>query len=107
MNRTHGTRHGELAAGRTPDPGGRAGRLHVPKASSPVRRARGRQAGRSAAAAALAAADGADSTCPMRARRGRASYLGARSVSHCDPGARSTALILGAAVLAAGGGAAR
>ena len=57
-------------------------------------------------AAALAAADGADSTCPMRARRGRASYLGARSVSHCDPGARSTALILGAAVLAAGGGAA-
>ena len=54
-----------------------------------------------------AAADGADSTCPMRARRGRASYLGARSVSHCDPGARSTALILGAAVLAAGGGAAR
>ena len=55
-------------------------------------------------AAASAAADGAEATCPMRARRGRASYLGARSVSHCDPGARSTALILGAAVLAAGGG---
>jgi len=49
-----------------------------------------------------AAADGAETTCPMTARRGRASYLGARSAGHCDPGALSTALILAAAVRAAG-----
>ena len=53
-------------------------------------------------AAAAAAADGAETTCPMTARRGRASYLGARSAGHCDPGALSTALILAAAVRAAG-----
>ena len=52
--------------------------------------------------AAAAAADGAETTCPMTARRGRASYLGARSAGHCDPGALSTALILAAAVRAAG-----
>jgi hypothetical protein len=32
----------------------------------------------------------------MQARKGRASYLGPRSVGHQDPGATSTALILGA-----------
>ena len=35
----------------------------------------------------------ADATVPMRAQRGRASFLGERSVGHMDPGARSCALI--------------
>jgi phosphoenolpyruvate---glycerone phosphotransferase subunit DhaL len=33
---------------------------------------------------------------PMQARKGRASYLGERSIGHEDPGAASTALIVGA-----------
>ncbi|MCS7480038.1 dihydroxyacetone kinase subunit DhaL [Umezawaea endophytica] len=45
-------------------------------------------------AAADAAAEGADSTVLVLARKGRASYLGERSVGHMDPGARSTALLL-------------
>jgi len=46
------------------------------------------------AAAADAAEAGAAATVPLIARKGRASYLGERSVGHLDPGARSTALIL-------------
>lgn len=47
--------------------------------------------------AASAAADtGRDATTPMLARKGRASYLGERSIGHQDPGATSTALILAA-----------
>ena len=45
---------------------------------------------------AEAAAAGAEATIPMQALKGRASYLGPRSVGHEDPGAVSTALILGA-----------
>jgi dihydroxyacetone kinase-like protein len=45
-------------------------------------------------AAADAAEEGAESTVPMVARKGRASYLGERSAGHLDPGARSTALLL-------------
>ncbi len=45
-------------------------------------------------AAADAAAEGADSTVLVLARKGRASYLGERSIGHMDPGARSTALLL-------------
>jgi dihydroxyacetone kinase-like protein len=45
-------------------------------------------------AAATGAADGAESTVPLIARKGRASYLGARSAGHLDPGARSTSLLL-------------
>jgi dihydroxyacetone kinase-like protein len=45
-------------------------------------------------AAADAAAQGAEATIPMQARKGRASYLGVRSVGHMDPGASSTALLL-------------
>ncbi len=44
-----------------------------------------------------AAAAGRDATTPMLARKGRASYLGERSVGHQDPGATSTALLLQAA----------
>ncbi len=46
--------------------------------------------------AAHAAEDGARATLPMQARKGRASYLGARSVGHQDPGAASTALLFAA-----------
>ena len=43
-----------------------------------------------------AAEAGAEATVSMQALKGRASYLGPRSVGHEDPGAVSTALILGA-----------
>jgi phosphoenolpyruvate---glycerone phosphotransferase subunit DhaL len=46
--------------------------------------------------AAHAADDGARATVPLEARKGRASYLGARSVGHQDPGATSTALLFAA-----------
>jgi dihydroxyacetone kinase-like protein len=49
------------------------------------------------AAAAAAAAGGRDATVPMLARKGRASYLGERSVGHQDPGATSAALLVAAA----------
>jgi len=45
-------------------------------------------------AAADAAARGLADTVPMQARKGRASYLGARTIGHEDPGAASTVLIL-------------
>jgi dihydroxyacetone kinase-like protein len=45
------------------------------------------------AAAYEAAQKGADSTIPMLATKGRASYLGERSIGHKDPGAQSIALI--------------
>src|SRR5207244_9011327 len=46
-------------------------------------------------ALAEAAQAGAAATISMQALKGRASYLGPRSVGHQDPGAASTALILG------------
>jgi len=49
------------------------------------------------AAAARAAEEGRDATVPMQARKGRASYLGERSIGHLDPGATSTALLVAAA----------
>jgi phosphoenolpyruvate---glycerone phosphotransferase subunit DhaL len=54
-------------------------------------------------AAAGAAEEGAESTVPMTARRGRASYLGARAEGHQDPGATSTYLLLDAAARAVEG----
>lgn len=50
--------------------------------------------GPAAEAAAKAAAEGAAASVPLQARKGRASYLGARSIGHEDPGAASTALLL-------------
>jgi len=47
--------------------------------------------------AAEAAKKGAESTVPLTARRGRASYLGARATGHQDPGATSTYMLLDAA----------
>jgi dihydroxyacetone kinase-like protein len=45
-------------------------------------------------AAAAAAESGMQATIPMQARKGRASYLGARSVGHPDPGATSAWLMI-------------
>lgn len=47
--------------------------------------------------AAAAAEAGCAATVPLVARRGRASYLGERSIGHQDPGATSTALLFRAA----------
>ena len=55
-------------------------------------------------AAATAAEAGAAATEPLRATKGRASYLGERSIGHLDPGAVSTSLILRAAARAAAEG---
>jgi dihydroxyacetone kinase-like protein len=38
--------------------------------------------------------NGAVATVPLQARKGRASYLGTRSVGHEDPGAASTVLLM-------------
>ncbi len=54
-------------------------------------------------AAAEAAAAGAEATVPLVATKGRASYLAERSAGTQDPGARSSAIILAAAVTAAEG----
>jgi dihydroxyacetone kinase-like protein len=45
-------------------------------------------------AAAEAAEEGARATVPLQARKGRASYLGERSIGHQDPGATSVALVM-------------
>lgn len=49
-------------------------------------------------AIAAEAAQAADRTTPMQAIRGRASFLGERSIGHMDPGSRSASLLIGAAV---------
>ena len=54
------------------------------------------------AAASRAADAGRDATTPMLARKGRASYLGERSIGHQDPGATSAALLIGAAAATLG-----
>ncbi|TDC71244.1 dihydroxyacetone kinase subunit DhaL [Streptomyces hainanensis] len=56
-------------------------------------------------AARQAAEEGAAATVPLRARKGRASYLGDRSTGHLDPGAASSALLIGALADAAAAGA--
>ena len=54
-------------------------------------------AGGDARAIALEAVQAADRTTPMLAIRGRASFLGERSIGHMDPGSRSVSLLIGAA----------
>ncbi|KQV93544.1 dihydroxyacetone kinase subunit DhaL [Streptomyces sp. Root369] len=54
------------------------------------------------AAARTAAEQGALATTPLQARKGRASYLGERSIGHQDPGATSAALLITALAEAAG-----
>ena len=58
---------------------------------------RGGQDGRPAGPPAVPAAEqGMKDTIPLQARKGRASYLGERSIGHQDPGATSSHLILNA-----------
>ncbi|MEV6176937.1 dihydroxyacetone kinase subunit DhaL [Streptomyces sp. NPDC052016] len=52
--------------------------------------------------ARTAAEQGAVATTPLQARKGRASYLGERSIGHQDPGATSAALLVAALTEAAG-----
>ncbi|MFE7425357.1 dihydroxyacetone kinase subunit DhaL [Streptomyces sp. NPDC014735] len=49
-----------------------------------------------------AAEEGALATVPLQARKGRASYLGERSIGHQDPGATSSALLIAALAETAG-----
>src|SRR5215472_9911651 len=51
----------------------------------------------------LRAAKAAEATVPMKAIRGRASFLGERSIGHMDPGARSSALMITAICNVLGG----
>lgn len=53
--------------------------------------------GQTLSAAAAAAEAGMKATIPMQARKGRASYLGPRSIGHQDPGATSSYLLIRAA----------
>ncbi|MEU9931573.1 MULTISPECIES: dihydroxyacetone kinase subunit DhaL [Streptomyces] len=55
--------------------------------------------------AANAARAGAEATVPLQARKGRASYLGERSIGHQDPGATSSALLVEALAATATDGA--
>ncbi len=48
--------------------------------------------------------DRAEATVPMKAIKGRASFLGERSIGHMDPGARSSELMIGAVCDALEGG---
>src|SRR3954447_7099784 len=57
-------------------------------------------AGGDARTIAAEAAKAANRTTPMLATRGRASFLGERSIGHMDPGSRSTSLLISAAVAA-------
>ena len=59
--------------------------------------ASGASLGHAVRAASGAADAGRDATVPLQARKGRASYLGERSVGHQDPGATSVALLVAAA----------
>lgn len=59
--------------------------------------ARGAGLGDALGEATAAAEAGRDATVAMLARKGRASYLGERSVGHQDPGATSTTLLVAAA----------
>jgi dihydroxyacetone kinase-like protein len=52
--------------------------------------------GTALARAVAVAREAAEGTIPLVARKGRASYLGERSAGHKDPGATSSALLLGA-----------
>ncbi|MCX3292305.1 dihydroxyacetone kinase subunit DhaL [Streptomyces sp. NEAU-H22] len=58
--------------------------------------------GESFTAARTAAEEGAVATTPLQARKGRASYLGERSIGHQDPGATSAALLIAGLAEAAG-----
>ena len=54
----------------------------------------GATVGEALTAAREAAEAGVQATIPLQARKGRASYLGERSIGHQDPGATSATMIL-------------
>lgn len=54
----------------------------------------GKSVGEALQAAVRASAEGRDSTIPLVARKGRASYLGDRKIGHVDPGATSVTYLL-------------
>ena len=56
-----------------------------------------------AEAAARRPRPGAEATIPMQARKGRASYLGPRSIGHQDPGATSSTMLFAALAKVAAG----
>lgn len=62
-------------------------------------------AGADAAEVARVAGEAREATIPMLAKRGRASFLGERSIGHVDPGARSSEIIIGALAAEIGGAA--
>jgi dihydroxyacetone kinase-like protein len=66
--------------------------------------AEGQSLGAALRAATAAAETGRDATIPMIARKGRASYLGERSVGHQDPGATSVTMLVAAAASTLGEG---
>jgi dihydroxyacetone kinase-like protein len=68
-----------------------------------IRAAEGASAAEVSRAMADAAEAGVVATIPMLATKGRASYLGERSIGHQDPGATSAALLLRALADAVGG----
>lgn len=57
-------------------------------------KAAGSDLAKASRAAAVAAREAAVATKPLLARKGRASYLGERSIGHQDPGATSAAILL-------------
>jgi phosphoenolpyruvate---glycerone phosphotransferase subunit DhaL len=65
-----------------------------------LRAAEGEELGEALRRSAAAAEEGMRATIPMEARKGRASYLGPRSVDHQDPGATSTHMLLDSAAKA-------
>jgi len=81
------------------DIGGQAGLAALLPAGEALRSALGEGASLGAALsqAAAAAEEGVAATIPLVARKGRASYLGERSAGHQDPGATSSALLVGCA----------
>lgn len=67
----------------------------------------GREMAQAWAEAARAAEAGAAATAAMRARRGKSSYVGEKSIGTVDPGAASIALLIAAAARSMGAGAER
>ncbi|MFW6181018.1 MAG: DAK2 domain-containing protein, partial [Spirochaetota bacterium] len=77
--------------------------LHPAAAALERAAGEGEPLARALSAAEEAARRGMEQTVPMTARKGRASYLGERSVGHQDPGATSAWLLVKALARAAAG----
>ncbi len=71
-------------------------RCNPPSAAMKASLADGADVATAVAAASAAADEGMRATTPMLAKKGRASYLGERSIGHQDPGATSASIIIAA-----------